>query len=53
MKNKAAYKTVISGTIVAIALFILVAFLVQENKEEVSSFVSAGGWLSISIYVLC
>ncbi|MEK7581932.1 MAG: VTT domain-containing protein [Patescibacteria group bacterium] len=51
MKRKSAYETIIVGTIIAIILFVLVAFVVQENKEAVSSFVSAGGWFSISIYV--
>ncbi|MEK7558379.1 MAG: VTT domain-containing protein, partial [Patescibacteria group bacterium] len=51
MERKSIYETITIGAIVAIALFVLVAFLVQGNKEAVSSFVSAGGWLSVSAYV--
>ncbi|OGZ03689.1 MAG: hypothetical protein A2648_01905 [Candidatus Lloydbacteria bacterium RIFCSPHIGHO2_01_FULL_41_20] len=51
MRNKSIYETVTISSFIAIALFIVVSFLVNDNKEIVSSFVSAGGWLSISIYI--
>lgn len=51
MKNKSIYETITIGAFVAVILFILVSFLVQNNKDAVSSFVSAGGWLSVIAYI--
>ena len=51
MAKRSVYETITIGSFAAIALFVLVSFLVQNNKEAVSSFVSAGGWFSVSAYI--
>jgi len=45
------YKTITIGSFIAVALFVLVSFLVHSNREEVSSFVLDGGWFSVLVYI--